>query len=79
MTKTLLRLIMLAVSTTLAPQVFAQVQTNVPPVVPNAKPVTVERIKIHGASLEGNLEKNSDDRDVFVFLPPVRIFLAHRG
>ena len=70
MTKTFLRLIVLTVSTTLAPQVFAQVQTDVPPVVSNAKPVTIERIKIHGASLEGNLEKNPVDRDVFVFLPP---------
>ena len=69
MTRTFLCLIVLTISTTLAPQVFAQVQTDVPPVVPNAKPVTVERIKIHGASLEGNLEKNAVDRDVFVFLP----------
>lgn len=29
-----------------------------------------ERIKVHGASLEGNLEGNSPDRDVLVFLPP---------
>jgi S-formylglutathione hydrolase FrmB len=49
---------------------FAQVQTEVPPVVPGAKPVTVEHIKIHGASLEGNLEGDAMDRDVFVFLPP---------
>jgi S-formylglutathione hydrolase FrmB len=42
----------------------------VPPVVPGAKPVTVERIKIHGAALEGNLEGNAADRDVIVFLPP---------
>ncbi len=48
----------------------AQVQTLVPPVVPDAKPVTVEHIKIHGASLEGNLEGDAVDRDVFVFLPP---------
>ena len=33
MTKTFLRLIVLTVSTTLAPQVLAQVQTEVPPVV----------------------------------------------
>jgi len=26
----------------------AQVQTEVPPVVPGAKPVTVEHIKVHG-------------------------------
>ena len=48
----------------------AQVQTIVPPVVPGAKPVTVERIKIHGAALEGNLEGDAVDRDAIVFLPP---------
>ena len=37
---------------------------------PGAKPVTVERIKVHGAALEGNLEGNAADRDVLVFLPP---------
>ena len=30
----------------------------------------MERIKVLGASLEGNLEGNSADRDVLVFLPP---------
>jgi hypothetical protein len=39
-------------------------------VVPGAKPVRVERIKVHGAALEGNLEGNAVDRDVIVFLPP---------
>jgi enterochelin esterase-like enzyme len=48
----------------------AQVQTIVPDVVPGAKPVTVEHIKIHGTSLEGNLEGDAVDRDVFVYLPP---------
>jgi enterochelin esterase-like enzyme len=48
----------------------AQVQTNVPDVVPGAKPVTVEHIRIHGAALEGNLEGEAVDRDAFVFLPP---------
>ena len=48
----------------------AQVQTDVPAVVAGAKPVTVERIKVHGAALEGNLEGDGVDRDVFVFLPP---------
>src|SRR6476661_8810809 len=28
------------------------------------------RIKVHGKSLEGNLEGDSPDRDVFVYLPP---------
>jgi S-formylglutathione hydrolase FrmB len=49
---------------------LAQVQTEVPAVIPDAKPVTVEGIKIHGTSLEGNLEKDAVDRDVLVFLPP---------
>jgi hypothetical protein len=37
----------------------AQVQTNVPDVVPGAKPVTVEHIKIHGTSLEGNIPSST--------------------
>ncbi len=48
----------------------AQVQTNVPDVIPGAKPVTVEHIKIHGTTLESNLEGDAVDRDVIVFLPP---------
>jgi enterochelin esterase-like enzyme len=48
----------------------AQVKTEAPPVVPGAKSVTVERIKIHGTALEGNLEGNTVDRDVLVLLPP---------
>jgi S-formylglutathione hydrolase len=31
---------------------------------------TVERVKVHGESLEGNLEGNSPDRDVSIYLPP---------
>ena len=69
-TKNLFRLITLVLSAALAPWLAAQVQTEVPPVDPNAKPVTVEHIKIHGASLEGNLEGDAVDRDVIVFLPP---------
>src|SRR5204862_2654948 len=34
------------------------------------KPVTIERIKVHGPSLEGNLEGEAVDRDVLVVLPP---------
>jgi enterochelin esterase-like enzyme len=52
------------------PSLAAQVQTEVPPVAPGAKPVTVEHIKVHGKALEGNLEGDAADRDVFVFLPP---------
>jgi enterochelin esterase-like enzyme len=49
---------------------LAQVQTEVPPVVPGAKPAVVEHIKIHGIALEGNLEGDAVDRDVIVVLPP---------
>ena len=48
----------------------AQVQTEIPPAVAGAKPVSLERIKVHGTALEGNLEKDAVDRDVLVSLPP---------
>jgi S-formylglutathione hydrolase FrmB len=53
-----------------AVQLSAQVQTNVPAVIAGAKPVTTEKIKIHGTALEGNLEGDAVDRDVIVYLPP---------
>ncbi|HEX4006800.1 MAG TPA: alpha/beta fold hydrolase [Acidobacteriaceae bacterium] len=56
----------------------AQVATNVPPVIPGARPVTVEHIKVHGTSLEGNLEGEATDRDVIVFLPPSYAKDKHR-
>jgi enterochelin esterase-like enzyme len=40
-------------------------QSNAP-----VKKGTVDRIKVHGKSLEGNLEGDSPDRTVFVYLPP---------
>jgi enterochelin esterase-like enzyme len=49
---------------------YAQVKTEVPPAVPGAKPVTLERIKVQSPALAGNLERNAADRDVLVFLPP---------
>ena len=61
---------LLAIAAGLAPELAAQLQTDVPPPVAGAKPVTVEHIKVHGAALEGNLEGDAVDRDVFVFLPP---------
>src|SRR5687768_13207991 len=71
MTKTKqLRVVTLAASLVLAPQLGAQVQTEVPPVVTGARPVTVERAKVRGTALEGNLEGNAVERDVIVFLPP---------
>jgi len=42
----------------------------VPPPVPGARPVTVQHIKVHSRALEGNLEGETADRDVIVYLPP---------
>jgi enterochelin esterase-like enzyme len=61
---------MLGAALAWGPSLAAQVQTEVPPVVPGAKPATVEHIKVHGKALEGSLEGDAADRDVFVFLPP---------
>src|SRR6185312_8191295 len=60
----------LAIAAALVLPALAQVKTEVPAPVPNAKPVKVENIKIHGTALEGNLEGDAVDRDVIVFLPP---------
>jgi enterochelin esterase-like enzyme len=59
-----------ALAVALALPLAAQVQTETPAVVAGAKPVKIERIKIHGTALEGNLERNAIDRDVIVMLPP---------
>lgn len=60
----------LSIAMALVPALVAQVATIVPPLVPDAKPTTVEHIKVHGTSLEGNLEGDAIDREVIVFLPP---------
>lgn len=62
--------VVLAAAVAPVTRLAAQVLTNVPEVVSGAKAVTVERIKVHGDSLEGNLEGDTVDRDVIVFLPP---------
>jgi S-formylglutathione hydrolase FrmB len=48
----------------------AQVETEQPPLVEGARPVVIERIRVHSPSVEGNLEGNSADREVIVVLPP---------
>jgi pimeloyl-ACP methyl ester carboxylesterase len=51
----------------------AQTQVSVRPPVPVKAPaasVTIQKIRVHGKSLEGNLEGNSPDREVWVALPP---------
>jgi S-formylglutathione hydrolase FrmB len=65
-----LRVMTLGLSVAFAISLAAQEQAVVPPVVPGARPATVDRVKIHGEALEGNLEGNAVDRDAFVFLPP---------
>ncbi|HZQ18604.1 MAG TPA: alpha/beta fold hydrolase [Terriglobales bacterium] len=70
--------VVLAAVLSLAIQLTAQVQTEVPAVVSGAKPVAAEHIKVHGTSLEGNLEGDAVDRDVFVFLPPSYAKEKHR-
>ena len=49
---------------------FAQASTNAPAPVAGARAVTVQHIKVHAPSIEGNLEGESADRDVLVVLPP---------
>jgi S-formylglutathione hydrolase FrmB len=55
---------------TAAPALRAQMKTERPPVVPGARPVIVQHIKIHSPAVAGNLEGVPADRDVIVFLPP---------
>ncbi len=57
-----------ALAAGLAAQPAAAQSPRTPVVVP--KGVTVQHIKVHGASLEGNLEGEAVDRDVIVILPP---------
>jgi enterochelin esterase-like enzyme len=52
----------LVIAVTLGYSTIAQTNT--------VKKGTVERIKVHGKSLDGNLEGDAADRDVFVYLPP---------
>ena len=58
-----MKLLLCAVTITAVPasHAVAQVQTNIPEVVPGANPVIVEHIKRHGAALEGNLEGDAVD------------------
>src|SRR4029078_7727805 len=60
----------LVASLALATPLAAQVNTEVPPVVPGARPATVEGVKIQGTVLEGNREGNAVNRSAIVFLPP---------
>ena len=50
---------------TLAVAVPAFAQTGA-----TVKKATVEKVSVHGAALQGNLEGDSPERDVFIYLPP---------
>jgi len=50
---------------TLAVAVPAFAQTGA-----TVKKGTVEKVSVHGAALQGNLEGDSPERDVFIYLPP---------
>lgn len=48
----------------------AQVTTAAPAAIAGAPKASVQKITVHGKALEGALEGDSADRDVFVVLPP---------
>jgi len=60
----------LAVMPVVATPCAAQAVTNVPPPVPGARAVTIERITVHAPTIVGNFEGNAADRAVIVVLPP---------
>ncbi|HEX4275440.1 MAG TPA: alpha/beta hydrolase-fold protein [Bryobacteraceae bacterium] len=50
---------------------YGQAPAGAPPPPPSVATLgSMERIKVHGKSLAGNLEGDSADRDVFIYLPP---------
>ena len=65
----MLTLITMAAVLAQAPASPAISGLNDPPKTPS-RATAVEHIKVHGKSLEGNLEGDSPDRDVTVYLPP---------
>ncbi len=59
-------LTLLALTATLAQAPAARPATPKPP----SRADAVQHVKVHGKSLEGNLEGDSPDRDVTIYLPP---------
>ncbi len=58
--------------TTLVAALVVGIRAQTPSGAPPAQPIkgSFEKITVHGKSLEGNLEGDSPDRDVYVYLPP---------
>jgi S-formylglutathione hydrolase len=63
----IMKLTNLAVSSAIVAATFAVLQAQS---TLSTRAGTVEHIKVHGKALEGNLEGDSPDRDVTVYLPP---------
>ena len=63
-------LMIFALTATLAQAASGQTQAPAADPKPPARANAVEHIKVHGKALEGNLEGDSPDRDVTVYLPP---------
>jgi len=60
----------LSMSVGASPSGQAPARTAPAPQTAAAPHGSVERIKVHGKALEGNLEGDSPDRDVSIYLPP---------
>src|SRR5579871_3209502 len=65
----MMTLLALAAVLAQAPATQTPPRLSEPPKAPS-RATAVEHIKVHGKSLEGNLEADSPDRDVTVYLPP---------
>jgi S-formylglutathione hydrolase len=73
------RAVLLSLALSLGPLASVEAQQNAPRIEPPAKSAGhYERITVHGASLEGNLEGDSPDRKVSVYLPPSYAHDTHR-
>lgn len=70
MTRTIAAALAIAALAAAGTPAAAQMRTEGPAAVAGAKPVTIERIKVHAPSIAGNLEGEAADRDVLVVLPP---------
>jgi len=62
--------VLIGIAATAAATAPAAAQNITAPPAPVPAGIKVDAIKVHGASLEGNLEGNSADRNVLVVLPP---------
>ena len=68
---------LLTLAAATAALVFSQTSSS-PASSAAAKKGAVEKITVHGKSLEGNLEGDSPDRTVFVYLPPTYAMETNR-